>query len=161
MKVYEIAPAIRMLFDEATVDPETGEILFDAQAYDEIVSEASEKIANCGRVLREWEAEVDAMKAAEKAIAERRKQAEKKITWLEGLTVAALEALGDKVECPDIRVSTRKSTKVIVDEERLHLDWYKQVISRKPNTEAIKKALKSGVAVEGAELVTCQNLAIK
>lgn len=161
MKIYEVAPQFRAFFEDAEVDIETGEVVYNAEAFEELRFDAKDKIANCGRVIREWEAEAEAMKTAEKNIADRRKTLEKKIDWLKGLTLHAIEALGEKVEAPDIRVSTRKSTKVIVDEEKLHLDWFKQVISRKPNTEAIKKALKSGVTVEGAELVENLNLQIK
>lgn len=160
MKIYEIAPALRMIFEEAYVD-EDAVFHFDQVAFDEIAGNAREKIANCGRFIREEEDEIEAMKRAEKAIAERRKTKEKTIERLKAMTLHAVEALGEKVEMPDIRVSTRKSTKVEVDETMLHADWFVEKIERKPNLRALGEALKQGVVIEGAQLVVNHNLAIK
>lgn len=161
MRVYEIPLSIRMLFEESYVNEETGEIIFDQETFEAITQEASDKLANCGRVIREWTAELEEMKAAKARIDARLKSKQKQIDWLSRLTLDGVMALGHKVEMPDIVVSSRKSSKVVVDPERLHADWWRVTEKREPDKTAIAKALKAGVAVEGAELTTNYSLALK
>ena len=161
MKIYEIPVAIRMVFDEAYVDEETGELIFDAKTFAEVCEDAEDKIANTARYLREQEAEIEAMKQAAKDITERARAKANKLDWLKRITLASLEALGKPVEEADIRVTTRKSTKVEVDESILHSAWYVEKVERKPNLRALTDALKQGVEIKGAHLVTNLNLSIK
>lgn len=160
MKIYQIAPALRLIFEEAFVD-EDGVYQFDQKAFDEIAGNAREKIANCARFIREKEDGIEAMKRAENSIAERRKAEEKALVWLKQMTLSAIQELGEKVEMPDIRVSTRKSEAVEIDEAVLSRDWYVCKEEWKPNKTALKHALKNNEPVEGARLVTNYNLAIK
>ena len=55
MKIYEIPSALRTVFDDAYVDEETGELIFDAEKFAEVCESAEAKIANCGRYIREQE----------------------------------------------------------------------------------------------------------
>ena len=160
MKIYQIAPALRLIFDEAFID-EDGVYHFDQKAFDEIAGNAREKIANCARFIREKEDGIEAMKRAENSIAERRKAEEKALVWLKQMTLSAIQELGEKVEMPDIRVSTRKSEAVEVDEGVLAKEWMTETITYKPNKTALKHALKNGEPVEGASLVTNYSLSIK
>lgn len=161
MKIYQIPVAIRMVFDEAFVDEETGELIFDAQTFAEVCESAEAKIANTARYIRECEAEIEAMKQAAKDIADRAKAKQNKLEWLKRTTVASLDALGRPVEEADIRVSTRKSESVEVDESVLGKEWMVCKETWAPNKTALKHALKNGEPVEGARLVTNYNLAIK
>ena len=161
MKIYEIPVALRMVFDEAFVDEETGELIIDAQTFAEVCESAEAKIANCGRYIREQEHEIEAMKKASKDILERAKAKENKLEWLKRTTIASLNALGKPVEEADIRVSTRKSESVEVDESVLGREWFAETVTYKPNKVALKHALKNGEPVEGAYLATNYNLSIK
>ena len=161
MKIYQIAPALRLIFEEAYVDEETGELIFDAQTFAEVCESAEAKIANTARYIRECEAEIEAMKQAARDIADRAKAKQNKLEWLKRTTIASLEALGRPVDEADIRVSTRKSEAVEVDESVLAREWMTETITYKPNKTALKHALKNGEPVEGARLVTNYNLAIK
>lgn len=160
MRVYEIPTQYRRFFEEC-VDEETGELRYTEEQFAELEAEATEKIANCGRMLKEWEAELKAMKEAKKAIDARMKTKTRQIEWLKEMTLNALSAVGKKVEAADIVVTTRKSTKVQVNEELLHDDWYRVTVTREPNLAALGDALKQGVEIEGAELVTNYNLSLK
>ena len=160
MRVYEIPTQYRRFFEEC-VDEETGELRYTEEQFAELEAEATEKIANCGRMLKEWMAELEAMKEAKRSIDARMKSKTRQIEWLKGMTLNALSAVGKKVEAADIVVSTRKSTKVQVNEELLHADWFVEKIERHPNLTALGDALKQGVEIEGAELVTNYNLNLK
>ena len=159
MRVYEIPTAYRQFF-EASVNDD-GELIYSENEFAELEAEATEKIANCGRMLKEWQAELTAMKEAKKAIDARMKTKTRQIEWLKEMTLGALATVGKKVEAADIVVSTRKSTSVRVDESILHSDWFVEKIERRPNLTALGDALKQGVEIEGAELVTNYNLNLK
>ncbi len=161
MKIYEIPVAIRMCFDEAFVDEETGELIFDANAFAEVCESAEAKISNTARYIREQEHEIEAMKEAAKNILDRAKAKQNKLEWLKRMTVASIDALGKPVEEADIRVSTRKSEAVEVDEEILGREWFFETVSYKPNKTALKHALKNNEPIEGARLVTNLSLQIK
>lgn len=160
MRVYEIPTQYRRFFEEC-VDEETGELRYTEEQFAELEAEATEKIANCGRMLKEWEAELEAMKEAKRSIDARMKSKTRQIEWLKEMTLNALSAVGKKVEAADIVVTTRKSTKVKVNEELLHADWFVEKIERRPNLTALGDALKQGVEIEGAELITNYNLSLK
>ena len=160
LKIYQIPSAIRMCFDEAYVDDD-GVFHFDEATYSEVCESAEAKIANCGRYIREQENTIEAMKAAAKDILERAKAEEKKLQRLKEMTLVAIEAIGKPVNEADIRVATRKSQKVEVDESVLHSDWYVVKVERKPNLRALTEALKQNVEIKGARLVTNLNLSIK
>lgn len=159
MRIYQIPTAYREFF-EASVN-EDGELIYSESSFTELEAEATEKIANCGRMLKEWQAELAAMDEAKKAIDKRMKTKKRQIEWLKQMTLGALMSVGKKVEAADIVVSTRKSSKVVVDESILHKDWFVEKIERRPNLTALGDALKQGVEIEGAELVTNYNLNLK
>lgn len=160
LRIYQIPFALRACFDEAFVDDD-GVFHFDEATFNEVAANAEAKIANCGRYIREQENTIEAMKAAAKDILDRAKAEEKKLERLKSMTLEALQALGRPVNDPDIRVSTRKSKKVIVDEFLLHADWFTEKVTRKPNLTALRDALSQGVEIEGAQLSENFNLQIK
>ena len=161
MKIYEIPSQIRQVFDSAEIDEETGELIFDAETFAQVCESAEMKIANTARYIREQEHEIEAMKQASKDILDRAKAKANKLEWLKRTTIASIQALGKPVEEADIRVSTRKSEAVEVDEEILGREWFFETVTYKPNKTALKHALKNGEPVEGASLVTNYNLSIK
>ena len=159
MRVYEIPTQYRQFF-EASVN-EDGELIYSEEEFEELEAEATDKIANCGRMLKEWQAELEAMKEAKRSIDARMKTKTRQIEWLKEMTLNALSAVGKKVEAADIVVTTRKSTKVQVNEDLLGADWFVEKIERRPNLTALGDALKQGFEIEGAELVTNYNLSLK
>lgn len=160
MKIYEIQDEWRKVLEAVMIDEETGEI-FGAEALDQFQDDARAKVANCARYIREVESEIEAMKTAENAIKSRRQTKEKKIEFLKKLTLRAMEVTG-KVEEPDIRVSTRKSEKVIVEKlEDLPPEFRNIVTEIVPMKNEIKKAIKNGVEVAGAYIEGSMSLSIK
>lgn len=165
MNLYEIDKIINDFMTngfEKFVDPETGE--FDEQGFnDELISlemAKNEKIENIGLFIKNLTTDVADLKTEEKALAERRKTKENKIDFLKSILSGALG--GEKFETAKIALSFRKSEQVqISDVDNLPKEFLTEKITISPDKTAIKKAIKGGQDVAGAELVTVQNLQIK
>lgn len=160
MTIYEIDKTL-----EALINCETGEIN-DLEAFDQLQLERSQKIENTACYWKNLKAEADAIRAEEKALAERRKSIENKLDRIQALLDYSLQ--GDKFESPKCKVGYRKSTAVEVSDDFVRwaaengaddLLTYKQP---EPNKTAIKDALGSGLReIQGAWLVTRENMTIK
>ena len=140
-------------------DKETGEIL-DEQAFEALQMERNEKLENIALWVKNLLSEAEALKAEEKAFADRRKAAENKAESLKRYLDSALK--GQKFNTTKVAISYRKSTAVEVDESKLPAKWMRVV----PETHVvdrveITKALKAGETVDGAVLVKRNNIQIK
>lgn len=68
----------------------------------------------------------------------------------------------EKVEVPTLKLSFRTSKAIeIVDQDKINNKYIVEKTTYSPNKTAIKKAIESGENVDGAMLVTNQNLQIK
>lgn len=163
MKIYAIPFEIRNLLESYQVNKETGEIEnFDQAIHDQVMGDAREKIANTARFIREQEAEMKAMKEAVADINERMAQKQRNIAWLKKRSIEALLALGEKVEMPDIRVSTTCREVVRIEDESALPDiWFNVKTEKEVNKMLIKHALKNGEIVSGAKLVDNYSISIK
>ncbi len=165
MNLYEIEKSLNEFMEkgfEKYVDTETGE--FDEQGFNlelaELELAKDEKIENIGLFIKNLSADIVELKAEEKALAERRKAKENKAEYLKNILAVSLG--GKKFETAKIALTFRKSEQVkIVDEEKLPKDFLKVKVTVSADKTAIKKAIKAGQAVVGAELVEVQNLQIK
>ena len=104
--------------------------------------------------------ESEALKAEEKAFAERRKSAESKAESLKRYLDTALK--GQKFNTTKVAISYRKSTSVdVLDVSKLPQEY--QVVKTEvvADKKAIGDALKAGGSVAGATLVEKNNLSIK
>ena len=107
------------------------------------------------------------IKAEESNLAERRKQREKTHERLKEYLSSTLQRIGKtKIETARNKITFRKSESVEIDEEafktwaafnRDDLLKFKSEIDK----TAVKSALKNGVELPGAKLVTDQNIQIK
>lgn len=75
----------------------------------------------------------------------------------------AMQQFGiEKIDNPLMKLSFRKSESVeITDEEKISSDYTETKVVTTISKTKIKEAIKEGLKVEGAELVTKQNLQIK
>ena len=157
MTLFEIDDAI-MNF-EFEIDEETGEIL-NAADLDELEMAREQKIENVGLWIKNLEAEAAAVKAEKDNMAARQKRLEKKVESLKGYLTYALQ--GEKFSTPRVVMSFRKSESVSIPDDALIADkWCTITLIKKPDKTMIRKALKEGKEVAGAELVTKQNIQIK
>lgn len=165
MKLYEINDRIYELLNQELIDPETGEIL-DVNAFDELKDlevERDIKIENTGLFIKNLDAEITALKAEEKRLAERRKAKENKLNWTKRFLDEFLKAEGEmKFETARVKLSFRKSESVNIFEEMiLPNEYVREKTEYIPDKTAIKKAIKDGKSVEGAELIVNMNLQVK
>ena len=141
------------------IDLETGEII-DEAAYEALNIEKEEKLENIALFYKNTMADAEALKAEEKAFAERRKAAENKAVSLKRLLDN--ELAGSPFVTSRVAIGYRKSTSVnIVNEEELPKDLLVEKVSISPDKKAIGELLKNGEVVSGAELVENKNIQIK
>ena len=161
--LYELDQMMLTVLDNGLVfDEETGEIIFDADSLEELEVERNAKLESVALYVKSLEAEAAAIKAEEKALAERRAVKEKKAERLRGYVSDSMQAFGDtKLETPRVALSFRKSQVVeIWDADKLPQEYWKQAAPT-PDKTAIKKAIKGGAEISGASLVDRSNLQIK
>lgn len=141
------------------VDLETGEIT-DFDKFEALQIERSEKIENIALWVKNLTSEAEALKAEEKAFAERRKSAENKADSLKRYLAQQLK--GQKFATTRTSVSFRKSSSVeVLDIDKLPTEYRKEVHTFVADKTEISKALKAGQEVDGAVLVQSINLQIK
>ena len=161
MSLYNIDAAIMAL-----VDPETGEIM-NYDAFAALQMEREQKIEGMALWHKNLVAEAEAIKAEEKKLAERRKDLEVKAEKLKGYLHEALG--GEKFSTPRVVCTFRASQGVEIQDEAAFIrtmqeNMHFEFLSYKPptvNRTAITKAIKEGQTVEGAELVSRNNISIK
>src|SRR5574344_1732207 len=102
-------------------DKETGEIL-DEQAFEALQMERNDKLENIALWVKNLLSESEALKAEEKAFAERRKSAENKAESLKRYLDSALD--GQKFNTTKVAISYRKSTSVdVLDVSKLPQEY--------------------------------------
>lgn len=156
MNLYEIDAAIT-----SCVDAETGEIL-DLEWLDKLQMERSRKIENILLWIKNLESDAEQIKSEEKALAERRKAAEKKAENLRDYVQGVLN--GEKFQSARVAVSYRKSDAVIIDDMETMMEICDDYLTYKepePNKAKIKAALKNDLPVPGCHLEERQNMTIK
>ena len=156
MTLYEIDSAIT-----SCVDPETGEIL-DLEWLNKLQMDRSRKIENILLWIKNLESDAEQIKAEEKALADRRKAAEKKAESLRGYVSDVLH--GEKFSSPKVAVTWRKSEAVIVDDVEMMeelSDDYLIYDDPKPDKTKIKAALKDGAIIPGCHLEKRNNMVIQ
>lgn len=153
MNLFEIDAAIL-----DCVDVETGEV-FDVDRFEELELTREAKIENICLWIKNLKAEAEALKAEKDAFAQRQKAAENKMESLKRYISGYLD--GTAFESAKVKVSFRKSESLeISDVYRIPEDFLKY---QEPYVDkaALKKAIKDGAAIEGAEIVENYNIQIK
>lgn len=149
--------ALAHQLSEGEVTPELEQAL--------IINEAQlqEKATNYGYVIKNFEYEVDAIDNEIKRLKELKERREKAIDRMKQSVTNAMQLYGiEKVESSFLKLSFRKSESVeVINEAQLLPEFTTTKVTTTPNKTAIKEAIKRGEVVEGAVLVTNQNLQIK
>lgn len=166
MKLYELANDYLALINAIENDELPEEAIADTlEAIESCIEEKADSIA-C--LMKNLDAECKAIKAEEERLAERRKAKEKSIERMKQYLSESLQSAGiDKVETARNRITFRKSESVEVDEDafikwaEVNRDDLLTYSAPKVNKTEVKKALKSGAEIVGAELRINQNIQIK
>ena len=160
MTLWEIDQAIL-----ACVDGETGEIV-DFDKLDQLTMARDEKLENIALYIKSLEADAAAIKAEEKALADRRKVKENKAKRLREYLAGALG--GQPFETARVHLSFRASAGVKITDERTLRQWLEEnhadcLKYKMPDIsiDGVKQLIKWGEAVPGAELEQRNNLQLK
>jgi hypothetical protein len=149
--------ALAHQLSEGEVTPELEQAL--------IINEAQlqEKATNYGYVIKNFEYEVDAIDNEIKRLKELKERREKAIDRMKQSVTNAMQLYGiEKVESSFLKLSFRKSESVeVINDAQLLSEFTTTKVTTTPNKTAIKEAIKRGEVVEGAVLVTNQNLQIR
>lgn len=160
--LYEIDNDMMAAFD-AAVDPDTGEIIDEEalERFNKLSMDRDVKIENICLWIKNLKADATVLKAEKDAFAARQKAAENKAKSLSKYLQGFLD--GEKFKAADGRatVSYRKSESVkVTDISQIPLEYLTMADPTANKTE-IKKAIKAGKDVPGAEIETNNNMIIK
>ncbi len=164
LALYELSQNYMQALDFLT-DPEA-DLPIEAinDTLEGLSGELEDKVINVTKFLRNMEATAEAIKAAEDAMAKRRKALENRAKWLKSYLKCNMEHTGiSKIECPFFKLSIQKNPDSvnITDEAAIPEQFKEQVISWKIDKTAIKETIKNGQVIPGAELVNGTRLVIK
>lgn len=163
MHLYEIDGRIAQVIENGfALDGETGEV-FTSDELEELEASREQKLEAVGLFIKDLQAEVEAFKAEEKALADRRRAKENRLKELKEYASWSMQTHGDaKIDTPKVRLSFRRSKKTeIVDEAKIPSEFKTTVETVKIDKTALGKALDSGQAIEGAKRVINQSLIVK
>lgn len=149
--------------EEEIVNNETGEIDSFENILDQLEIDFKDKIDNVACFIKNLESDIDALKAEEKNLAERRKVKENKAERLRKYLAENLQNAGyQKFESPRCMLSFRKSKQVSIEQGAVLPEQYITVkTTEQPDKKAIMDALKSGEIIDGCSIVENSNLQIK
>lgn len=150
-------------------------LIEDAQAIDDtlegIQQEFDAKLENISCLFKSLTVEADALEAEAKHLQERATYKRRVCDRLKNYVSTQMQSIGqNKLETARVRLSFRKSESVsITDEQTLFNsvreagmgDLVSVVETLKFDKKGIKQALKDGTALDGAEVITTNNLQIK
>ena len=149
------------------VDLETGEIL-DTEKLDALQMEREAKLEGVALWVKELKAEAEAVKAEADKLTARKKALDNKIEGLKAWLLFALD--GGKIKTARCNVYPTHSQRVAVADEAklieflMTLEKPEQLLRfREPELrkDEIKKALKAGYVIPGAELEETESVVIK
>lgn len=162
VSLYDIGQDFLAVLESLAVDEDTGEII-DFGAIDALSTQFDDKAESIACYIKNTNALTAALKAEEAALADRRKRAEKRVEGLKKYLTSCFDAIGrDKIETARAKISFRKSTAVLIeDEAALPAEYVVQTVATKPDKTAIKNAIQGGATIAGASLVENRNIQIK
>ncbi|WP_068457854.1 siphovirus Gp157 family protein [Aedoeadaptatus pacaensis] len=155
MKLYDIAEIYENL---ENIDDDVAV----ATAMDAVDAALEEKLESTAKVIRNLEAEAEALEAEEKRLKARKTAVRNRIADIKGYVQENLEAMGkDKVTSGIFKWSIQANApSVNILDESLIPDAYWK-IERKPMKTEIKKAIETGELTEGVELVRTKSLRLR
>lgn len=163
MNIYEIDKAIEELI-ASSIDPETGELVIEDDALDNLKMERTAKVENLALYIKNSAALAAGIRQEEKALSERRQTIERKVERLKRYLGYTLD--GHKFQTEKVACTFRTSDSVEIAPE--FIDWAvannaSLLRAKEPEADkaVIKKMLKAGEEIPYASLVTRQSMTIK
>jgi len=164
MSLYHIAQEHRALVDHLMNTQEDEQAIADTLEAESYPLEL--KAQNVAYAIKNLEAMADAIKNAEKEMADRRKSIEKRAASLREYTKTCMEIAGvQKIECPHFALSIKKNpgSVEIFEPSLIPASFMRQPEPPPPaaDKKAIAEAIKAGQEVPGAMLAQGTRLDIK
>lgn len=162
--LYQISSEYMAVLDGGmVVDEDTGEVLFDDSNLDELQAAFEDKLEACALYLKNLESDAEAIKAEEKALADRRRTIERKAERMRDYVSSCVQDVaGCKFETPRVSLSLRKSKRVeVFDLGAVPVDYVVRKETIQPDKKAIKDAIGSGESVPGAVVRDFFSLQVK
>lgn len=166
MKLYEIAQEYLGIIDRFS-DPESGDDYESMEeALDAINAELRDKAENIGCLIKDLTASAKAIGDEIKALQARKKAAEKKADFLKNYMQSQMVVIGaKKIETPRAVLTRRVSRYVdVLDQGKIedeHPEYIKVKTEKSVDKTEIAKALKEGIAINGAVMAERESLVIK
>jgi len=159
--LYEISTEYANVLNNLEIN-EDGEIE-NIEELEKVQGEFKDKAEAVALYIKNLNSDADAIKEEADKLAERSKAKSNKADRLKKYLGEAMLSLDQtKIETPKVALSFRKSEKVnILDSFSIPQQYLTRKVEEKPNLTEIKKAIKEGKEVAGAELVVNQNIQIK
>lgn len=148
MTLYEINAQISAFLEE-NVDPETGDVL-NLAALGDLELERSVKLESYALAVKNFDAEIAALKAESDKLDERRRHAEKTRDRLKNVLLEELR--GEKMSTARVQITYRKTQSTEIVDISAVPEKFLIPQPPTPDKTAIKAAIKAGENVGGAEL---------
>ena len=157
--LYEIGLEYQRIM--AKIQEQGGEVLpEDEEALDAVEGSKAEKYEAYCKMIMQLKSDAQVFKAEKDRFADKQRSAERTADKLKERLAYSMQSAGEeKYKTQLFTLSFRKSESVEVDETLLP-DEYKKV-EYSPDKTKIKEALKQGIDVTGATIVTNQSLQIR
>ena len=153
MKFYEIDEAIRGCIDE-----ETGEV--DIDCLEELQCERDKKLEGLALWCIEMSEDEKALKSQIERLTDKLHSVQNKRAQIKDFL--ALKLNGEKFKTSLVSVGYRKTTSVIIDDiDKLPSEFVTEVVDRKVDKNALKKAFGEWEYIEGAHIEIGQSVQIK
>ena len=140
------------------VDVSTGEII-DTAALDALKMERDTKIRNIACWIRNLDSDIKALDEQEKIYKARKQAAKNKMESLKSYLASFLQ--GKKWENNEVKISWRKSEAVEITDIKQLSSYYLRFKEPEVNKTLLGKDLKAGIKLNGAELVTKNNISVR
>lgn len=143
----------------ACIDEETGEV--NAEKLNELMRERDEKIESLARYSLALKSDAAAIDAEIERLEKRKAAIKNKDKRLREFLMANLNGAGFKNALVSVS-KPRTNERLIVDDiEKLPLEYITVTEQRKPNTDAIKQAIKDGWNTDAAHIEVTQSITIR
>lgn len=160
--IYELKDQIKaciQLDEEHVVDTEDGEIL-NLQQFEALQMERDQKIEGMCCYIKNKIAEADAIDAEANILSHRSGVIRKEVERCKSYLAGAL--YGEKFETPRCKITWRKSEICnVLSMDEIPDEYKRTKVTVDADKTAIKKAIKAGAEVPGAEVIQKLNMTLK
>lgn len=158
MLLYELSTLEAQILEQ--LESEDG---IDKEVYDRLKLDEEEKIVSCARIYRQILSDAQVCKDEEKRLSERKKKLENSAQRLKDMMFEGMKITGtSKIRRPEFDIMIKKNppSLQIDNEENIPNEYFKNLAPVLDKT-LLRNAVKSGLNLEGVQLVQTERLEIK